>query len=86
MMGPAFLDVRVGVPSRWPAIDEFRPALSDQAARPKTRWTKARWAGLSFPGTARTCSLASIVTASTPARVRRAVPKPWNRASAGSAA
>ncbi len=52
------------------------PASSDQAARPKTRWTKARCAGTSLAGTRRTCPLASIAIASTPARVRRAVQKP----------
>src|SRR5215212_9685737 len=46
-----------------------------QAARPKTWWTKARWAGMSLAGTARTCPLVSIAIASTPARVRRAVQK-----------
>jgi hypothetical protein len=51
------------------------PSSSDQAARPKTRWTKARCAGTSLAGTRRTCPLASIAIASTPARVRRAVQK-----------
>ena len=40
---------------------------------------KGRWAGLSSLGAARTCPLASIAIASTPANVRRAVrklPKP----------
>ena len=51
------------------------PLPSDQTARPKTWWTKARWAGMSLAGTARTCPLASIAIASTPASVRRAVQK-----------
>ena len=51
------------------------PLSFDQAARPKTWWTKARWAGMSLAGTARTCPLASIAIASTPASVRRAVQK-----------
>ena len=51
------------------------PLSFTQAASPKIWWTKARWAGMSSPGTARTCPLASIAIASTPARVRRAVQK-----------
>jgi Domain of unknown function (DUF4105) len=45
------------------------------AARPNTWCTKARWAEMSLAGAARTCPLASIAIASTPARVRRAVTK-----------
>ena len=51
------------------------PLPSDQTARPNTWWTRARCAGMSLAGTARTCPLASIAIASTPASVRRAVPK-----------
>jgi Transposase DDE domain group 1 len=51
------------------------PPPSDQAARPNTSWTKARWAEMSLAGTARTCPLLSIAIASTPAKVRRAVQK-----------
>jgi hypothetical protein len=44
---------------------------AEQAARPN----KARWAGMSSLGTARTCPFASIAMVSTPARVRRPVQK-----------
>jgi hypothetical protein len=47
-----------------------RPLRLGQAATPKTWWTKARWAGMSSLGTARTCPFASVAMASTPARVR----------------
>ena len=51
------------------------PGCPGQAARPNTWWTKARCAGLSFAGTARTWPLASLAMASTPASVRLAVRK-----------
>src|SRR3954451_24734873 len=55
------------------AARRLRPA---QAARPKICCTKARCAGMSPLGTARTCPLASIAIASMPASVRFAVQKP----------
>ena len=55
------------------AARRLRPA---QAARPKIWCTKARCAGMSPLGTARTCPLASIAIASIPASVRFAVQKP----------
>ena len=53
----------------------------DQAARPKSWWTKVRWAGRSLAGAARTWPLAGIAMASTPASVRRAVRKRWKPSS-----
>jgi hypothetical protein len=53
----------------------FGPPPLGQAARPKIWCTKARWAGRSLVGTARTCPLPSIAMASMPASVRRAVQK-----------
>src|SRR3954452_20621905 len=61
-------------PLHWLTMDECGLARL-QAARPTMRCTKARCAGMSFTGTARTWPLASIAIASTPARVRRAVQK-----------
>ena len=55
------------------AARRLRPA---QAVRPKICCTKARCAGMSSLGTARTCPLASIAIASMPASVRFAVQKP----------
>ena len=55
------------------AARRLRPA---QAVRPKICCTKARCAGMSPLGTARTCPLASIAIASMPASVRFAVQKP----------
>ena len=55
------------------AARRLRPA---QAVRPKICCTKARCAGMSPRGTARTCPLASIAIASMPASVRFAVQKP----------
>jgi hypothetical protein len=49
------------------------PSCPGQAARPKSWWTKVRCAGMSSLGAARTCPLASIASASTPASARRAV-------------
>jgi hypothetical protein len=59
---------------RWPQASSG-PFSSDQAARPKAWWTKARCAGMSSLGTTRTCPLASIDMASTPASARLAVRK-----------
>jgi hypothetical protein len=41
---------------RWPQASSG-PFSSDQAARPKAWWTKARCAGMSSLGTTRTCPL-----------------------------
>ncbi len=51
------------------------PLSFNQAARPKTWWTKVRWADMASLGAARTWPLVSIAIASTPTKVRRAVQK-----------
>ncbi len=67
--------------SRFRCVGDLRASFwttpADQVARPKTWWTKARWAEMSLTGTARCCPLASIAMASTLASVRLAAQKPW---------
>ena len=67
------ISIWCSVPSARRGRTARRPACHSETA--ETWCTKGSWAGMSLPGSARTCPLASIAMASTPARVRQAVQK-----------
>ena len=65
----------LAVPLRWLVAGELGPAAFRSDREAEHLMDEGRCAGMSLAGTARTCPLASIAIASTPASVRRAVPK-----------